>query len=124
MRRLPLLKLLVPWAAALATAAVAGEAAAHARLIKSDPKAGSTVAAPKALKLWFSETIVPAQSKVAVSGPAGPVATGQLAVDPKNPRLVSVPVTAALARGAYKVNWTMKTEDTHVMEGSFAFKVQ
>jgi methionine-rich copper-binding protein CopC len=119
MRKLPLLL-----AAALASAAVAGEAAAHARLVKSDPKAGATVAAPKALKLWFSEGIVPAQSKVAVAGPAGPVATGPLAVDAKNPRVVSAPITGALAAGAYKVNWTMKTEDTHVMEGSFAFKVR
>jgi hypothetical protein len=118
MRKFPLLL------AAVLAAAAATEAAAHARLIKSDPKAGSTVGAPKALKLWFSETIVPAQSKVAVVGPAGPVATGKLAADPKNPRLVSVPVTAALAPGAYKVNWTMKTEDTHVMEGGFGFKVR
>jgi methionine-rich copper-binding protein CopC len=124
MRKLLLLKPALLWAAALATAAVAGEAAAHARLVKSDPKAGAAVAPPKTLKLWFSETVVPAQSKVAISGPAGPVATGKLAVDPKNPRLVSVPVTAALAPGAYKVNWTMKSEDTHVMEGSFAFKVR
>jgi len=119
MRLLPLLL-----ATGLAAAAVAGQAAAHARLVKSDPKAGSVVAAPKALKLWFSETIVPAQSKVAVSGPSGAVATGKLAVDPKNPRLVSVPVTAALAPGAYKVDWTMKTEDTHVMDGTFGFKVR
>jgi hypothetical protein len=119
MRRLPLLL-----TAALALAAVASGAAAHARLVKSDPKAGATVAAPRALKLWFSESIVPAQSSVTVAGGAGPVAAGQIAVDPKNRRLVTLPFAAALPAGAYTVRWTMKTEDTHTMEGRFVFKVR
>ena len=121
---LPMLKTPLLIASAIALATLASEASAHARLIRSDPKAGATVAAPKALKMWFSESIVAAKSSVAVTGPAGSVATGKLAVDAKAPRQVSVPVTGALKPGAYKVHWTMTTEDTHTMEGDLAFTVK
>ena len=111
-------------AAGLVSAALAQQASAHARLIRSDPKAGATVAAPKALKLSYSESIVAAKSSVSVTGPGGAVATGALAVDPASPRNVTVPVTAALKPGAYKVHWTMTTEDTHTMKGDFGFSVK
>src|ERR1051325_6424247 len=98
-------------AAALSLTA-AGAASAHARLITGSPKAGATVAAPTALKMTFSESIVPAGSSVSVTDAKGAsVATGPIAVDAKNKRLVTVPVNGKLAAGAYKVNWSMKTED-------------
>lgn len=99
-------------------------AEAHARLIKSEPKVGAASAAPKQLRLWFSETIVPGKSSVSLAGPAGAAALGELAVDPKNPRLVVAPITSPLKPGAYKVTWSMTTADTHTMGGSFGFKVK
>jgi hypothetical protein len=110
-------------AAALSLAA-AGAASAHARLIMSTPKAGATAAAPKALKLLYSESIDLSGSSVKVSGPSGAVATGALALDPKSKRTVLVPFTAAPAAGAYKVNWSMKTEDGHTTTGDFGFTVK
>jgi len=109
--------------AALAVLATATGAAAHARLIHSDPKAGAVVAAPAVLTLNFSEGIVAAKSSVQVLAGAAPVAVGKLAVDPKTPRTVTVPLPK-LAPGAYKVHWSMTTEDTHVMQGDFGFKVK
>jgi copper resistance protein C len=109
---------------AAAVVLMAGEASAHARLIRSDPMAGATISAPDALHLSFSESIVAAKSSVSVSGPAGAVVTGKLAVDPKAPRVVAVPLTGGLKPGAYKVKWTMTTEDTHTMDGAFGFKVK
>jgi methionine-rich copper-binding protein CopC len=110
--------------AAIAAFAVAGQAAAHARLLSGTPKAGATVAAPKALTLKFSEELVPAASSVKVTGPGeAAVATGALALD-KTRKVVTVPVTGALAAGAYKVVWHMKTEDGHETDGNFAFKVK
>ena len=101
------------------------EAGAHARLVKSDPKAGATVAAPKALRLSYSETIVPGNSSVSLTGPdKKPAATGPIAIDPKNKRLVVVPVTGKLAPGAYKLDWSMTTDDGHTMTGSYGFKVK
>jgi methionine-rich copper-binding protein CopC len=110
--------------AAAVSALMAGQASAHARLIMGTPKAGSTVAAPKALTLRYSEEIVPAASSVKVAGPSGAaVAAGPLALD-KTRKVVTVPLTAALAAGAYKVAWHMKTEDGHETDGNFGFTVK
>lgn len=111
--------------AAAASALLVGQAAAHARLITGSPKAGATVAAPTELKLTYSESLVPADCSVKVTGPGGAaVATGALALDPKSKRVVHVPFTGKLAAGAYKVSWTMKTEDGHKTDGDFAFTVK
>lgn len=110
--------------AAVAALCAAGQAAAHARLIQSNPKTGSTIAAPKELALHYSETIVPAGSYISVAGPAGPLATGPLTVDPKDKRAVHAVFTAPPAHGAYHVKWHMKTEDGHETDGEFAFNVQ
>jgi hypothetical protein len=115
---------LIVLAAAVSALAV-GQAEAHARLILGSPKAGSTVAAPKELKLQYSETIVPADSSVSVAGPGGAaVATGKLALDAKDKRVVHVAFTTPPAAGAYKVSWKMKTPDGHTTEGDFAFTVK
>jgi methionine-rich copper-binding protein CopC len=121
MRNAPVIAL----ATAVATIALAGQVAAHARLITGSPKAGATVAAPKELKLQYSETLVPEASSVTVTGPGGSaVATGKLVLDAKDKRTVHVPFSAAPAPGAYKVSWTMKTADGHVTDGTFAFTVK
>ncbi|HZZ32329.1 MAG TPA: copper resistance protein CopC [Phenylobacterium sp.] len=110
--------------AAVAALGLAGQAAAHARLITGSPKAGATVPAPKALTLHYSEELVPAASSVKVAGPGGAaVATGPMALD-KTKRVVTVPFTGALTAGAYKVTWHMKTEDGHETDGDFAFHVK
>ncbi len=89
---------------AIAALALAGQAAAHAHLILGSPKAGETVAAPKELKLRYSESIVPAESGVSVSGPGGAAAaTGPLALEPKSKRIVLVPFNSKASPGAYKV---------------------
>jgi copper resistance protein C len=103
----------------------AAEAQAHARLLKSNPAKGATVASPAALRLSYSEDIVPAQSSVTVKGPdAKPAPTGPIALDPKDKHVVIVPVTGKLAPGAYKVDWSMHSADGHTMTGDFAFKVK
>ena len=110
--------------AAIAAFAVAGQAAAHARLLSGSPKAGETVAAPKALTLHYSEELVPAASSVKVATGAGAaVATGPMALD-KTKKVVTVPFTGALAAGGYTVAWHMKTEDGHETDGTFAFTVK
>jgi copper resistance protein C len=110
--------------AAVAALAVAGQAGAHARLLMGSPKAGETVAAPKALTLRYSEELVPAASSVKVATGAGAaVATGPMALD-KTKKIVTVPFTGVLAAGAYKVTWHMKTEDGHETDGDFGFTVK
>ena len=83
------------------------------------------MAAPKDLKLTYSESIVAAGSSVSLAdAKGGAVATGPLAVDAKNKRLVTVPVTGKLSPGVYKVSWSMKSEDGHTMSGDFGFTVK
>lgn len=112
------------FAAALSLLAAA-QAQAHARLLRAAPKAGATVAAPKALRLSFSETILPAQSNVTVTGPDHkPVATGPLALDPSDKRVAVVAVPGALAPGGYHVSWRARAADGHVSDGDYGFKVK
>ena len=104
---------------------VAGAASAHARLITAAPKVGSSGPAPAELKLSYSESLVPADCIVKVTGPGGgAVAIGPLALDAKSKRVMHVPLTGKLAAGAYRVSWTMKTEDGHKTDGDFAFTVK
>lgn len=111
-------------ATTIAALAIAGQAAAHARLLSGTPKNGSTVAAPKSMVLHYSEELVPAESSVKVTSAAGaPVATGPLALD-KSKRVLTVPFAAPPAAGRYSVAWHMKTEDGHVTDGTFAFTVK
>lgn len=101
----------------------ASQALAHARLLHATPQVGATVKAPTTLRLSYSEGIDLSKSTVAVAGPAGLVATGPIALDPKNKRVVVVPLKTKLAPGAYHVTWGMTTEDTHHTDGTFDFKV-
>jgi copper resistance protein C len=111
-------------AAAIAAMALAGQAAAHARLITGSPKNGATVTAPKALTLHYSEELVPAASSVTVSGAGGAaVATGPIALD-KTKRIVTVLFAKPVSPGAYRVKWHMKTEDGHETDGDFGFTVK
>ncbi|HEX3700531.1 MAG TPA: copper resistance protein CopC [Phenylobacterium sp.] len=112
-------------AVAVLALAAAGQAQAHARLLHAAPGVGATVrGSPATLRLAFSETIVPTGSSVAVSGPGGrAVATGPLAIDAKDKRVVVVAPSAPLRPGAYKVSWGMTTDDGHHTDGTFIFKV-
>jgi methionine-rich copper-binding protein CopC len=112
-------------AAAVAALAAASQAQAHARLLHATPAIGATVHSPAGLTLAFSETIVPASSTVALTGPGGrAIPTGHIALDPKDPRMVTVSVGTALVPGLYHVNWGMTAADGHHSEGTFVFKVQ
>jgi len=110
----------------LVTGLAAGQASAHARLLRATPKAGSTVAQPpKELRLFFSETIVPNASSATLTAAGGAKAPlGRLATDPKDPRVVVLPVAGKLSPGRYHVEWRMKTADTHTMDGDFFFSVK
>lgn len=117
-------KIISGLAATLALGTLVTGADAHARLIKSDPRAGTTVHAPGTLKLWFSETIVGDKSSVKLLGRSGLIGVGKAVVDRNNPRAVTVQLPHRLEPGPYKLNWTMTTDDTHTMDGNFSFKVR
>jgi methionine-rich copper-binding protein CopC len=107
-----------------ALALASGSAFAHAALLQSDPAANSTVTAPKAIKLTFSEKIVPAFSGFELSmgdGMTMPV-TAKLSDDGKS--LIGTP-TGSFMAGAYKITWhATSADDGHRMDSSFMFKVK
>jgi len=104
---------------------MAGPALAHASLVKSDPKANTTLhVGPKAITLTFNERLVPAFSKFTVSMPAHhmdmPVKT---TVSPDGKRIVGT-LPSRLTAGDYKVTWTAAAvDDGHKTTGQVSFKV-
>jgi methionine-rich copper-binding protein CopC len=101
-----------------------GQALAHARLIHALPKVGATIRqSPRELLLLFSETIDPRQSAISLTGPAGPVPTGPLFQDRQDTRVVHMPIRATVAPGAYRVEWDVRSMDTHRTEGNFSFRI-
>jgi len=96
-------------------------ASAHALLDHAEPRVGNTVpAAPREVRLWFTQKLEQAFSTVEVTDGSGQrVDTGKPRVN-GNELAVSV---RALAPGTYRVNWKVLSVDTHTTEGNFSFTV-
>ena len=104
--------------------ASASPALAHAALLKSNPAPNSTVAAPKVIKVTFSEKVVPAFSgfKLAMDDGMTVVLTTKLSSDGKT--MTGTPKGSFMA-GTYKLSWhAASVDDGHRTEGSFTFKVK
>ena len=103
----------------------AGQALAHAQLVKADPAVGSTVArAPSQLRLRFDQVIRLGASGVMLTTPGGGrLLLVPLAHDPADPRAVTAPLPAAMGPGRYQVQWRALSPDGHRTQGDFAFSV-
>ncbi|GAA0870077.1 copper resistance system metallochaperone PcoC [Brevundimonas basaltis] len=108
---------------ATVAAAVAGTAAAHARLVSATPAPDSIVAAPRAVSLTFSERMVPAFSDFDLVGPDGATVAVDAAVSDDGKTLSGAPA-ARLAPGVWRVNWRIASSDGHRMTGSYTFTVR
>lgn len=97
---------------------------AHAFIDHAEPAVGSKLASPPgAVKIWFTERLEPALSKIQVFDSQGSEVDKQdTKVDPANGQLlfVSLPV---IKTGKYRVIWRVVSVDTHVTDGSFEFEV-
>ena len=108
-----------------AVACVAAKAAAaHAFLDHASPAVGSTVhESPRSVRLWFTEQIEPAFSRVRVVDGAGmEVDAGDSHVDASD-RAILTASLPALPPGDYRVVWRVVSVDTHVTEGDFTFEI-
>src|SRR5579872_1160698 len=96
-------------------------ASAHAFLDHAEPRVGNTVAAaPREVKLWFTQKLEQAFSMVEVTDGSGQrVDSGKSRV---NGNEIAVPVRA-LTPGTYRVNWRVLSVDTHSTDGNFTFTV-
>jgi copper resistance protein C len=112
-------------AASLVLVCAATDAVAHAQLEKAAPPVGGTVAGPSEIRLTFSEGVEPRFSGVTLAAPGGAnVPLGQPKVEGSDPRVLIVPITNALAPGAYTVHWRAVSVDTHHTQGTFQFTVK
>lgn len=114
----------VAYLAILPLTAVAS-ALPHAKLKSSLPAAGTTVAAPKELRLTFSEKIELKIAKVTLlRGTEELAALGDVAAEAQAPETVVIPITKPLAAGSYTVKYRVAGPDGHPMGGSYVFSVK
>jgi copper resistance protein C len=96
----------------------------HSFLEHADPKVGSTLRVPPAeVRLWFSETLEPALSRVEVVDEAGRRVDGRDGrVDSSNRTLLRISVPA-LTPGLYRVIWRAVSPDSQATEGDYTFRI-
>jgi copper resistance protein C len=123
-----------PAFAALAAAALTlspTAALAHARLVASAPAANATVAKVTAIRLQFSEKLIPATVRAELVMTAMPgmadhppmkIAIGSAMG--KDGKSMTLTPKRALAPGTYRLIWSAAGADTHRMGSDFAFTVK
>jgi copper resistance protein C len=95
---------------------------AHAVLVKSSPAQGATVKAGDVdITLTYNSRIDALHSSLHLIGPDGKAET--LAVDAHAGPNLLVAKAAALAAGAYKLEWQVQASDGHISRGVVAFRV-
>jgi methionine-rich copper-binding protein CopC len=115
-----------PTAGADSALAPDATAARHAHLVKSEPTANDTLAAaPKALKLWFSEKVELGVTTLKLTDAAGTaLPLGKPWSEAADEAPVVAAISAALAPGSYKVAWKAAAKDGHPASGMIAFVVK
>lgn len=99
-----------------------GSAAGHAFLDHAEPKVGSTVSAPPAVKIWFDSPIEPAFSSLDLFQQERKINLKAARVEEDESLLiVALP---PLDPGPYRVKWKVLAKDGHVAEGEFDFRVR
>ena len=97
---------------------------AHAFIDHADPTVGSKLSSPpRVVKIWFTERLEPALSKIQVFDSQGTeIDKRDTKVDPTNAQLLFVSLSV-IKTGKYRVTWRAVSVDTHVTNGSFEFEV-
>jgi len=118
-------RLTIAFVGAVAWCFAAVPAAAHAFLDHADPRVGSTVAqAPGSVRLWFTEALEPAFSRVHVLDASGKEVDAKDAhVDASDGTLLTVTLPP-LAPGTYRVQWRVVSVDTHFTEADYTFEIK
>ncbi len=102
----------------------AGTAFAHPSVLKASPAPDAIGAAPKEVKLVFSEAVIlPLSGIKVVDGQGKAVPTGKAKAGAEGKELI-VPISSALKAGSYHVQWHVVSSDTHRVEGHYGFGVR
>ena len=121
----------IPCLALLLTLAITPGAWAHARLVRSVPKADTELsAAPKRIELWFNELLEDGFNTVKVFPAADLVvekkrnfAKDKPQVDPADRTHMIVDLTP-LPPGEYVIEWRVLSRDGHSAPGRATFRVR
>lgn len=105
-------------------AMAAMQASAHAQLQCSNPKADSTVVAPKVIHLTFTEGVEESLTKVDLSLAGKPVELDSVVTDPGNKKNLVVMPSMPLRPGVYELKWHAVSVDTHASDGSYKFTIR
>lgn len=99
-------------------------ASAHAGLVESSPAKDSTVSPPKAIRLTFSEKIVPAFSGIQLSMGHGMTVSTKTSLSGDGKTLTARP-TSPFMSGKWTLSWhATSADDGHKSEGSFDFTIK
>jgi methionine-rich copper-binding protein CopC len=109
--------------AGLIVLGVGHDASAHAFLLKSDPVVGATIAAPKTIRLEFSEAVELALSGVDLASGARNVAIPKAHFNGSDHKVLLTDLPT-LQPGAYRVKWHVVSVDSHRTEGDYVFTVK
>jgi copper resistance protein C len=106
------------------TFATAAPVWAHAELVESHPSGGDVLAkAPQQVRLRFDEPVTAELDPIMVySEESERVDQGNARVSPGDPKVVSVDLKK-LPDGVYGVDWSVISEDGHVLDGALGFTV-
>lgn len=100
------------------------EAVLHFGLSRTAPEAGSSVAAPSEVKLWFTEE--PQAGTISIrlleAEDAG-IHVMDAVQDSEDPRAFSVALHGTVPAGTYTVSWRGMGADGHVVRDTFQFTV-
>jgi copper resistance protein C len=99
-------------------------ALAHAKPEQETPPSGSTVTAPKEVRIRFSETLEPALSNIEVDGAGKRLDTAHATTDASDRHIMYLALPAAMAAGLYTVRWNAVSTDGHHTHGNYLFRVK
>jgi methionine-rich copper-binding protein CopC len=100
-------------------------AAAHSRLVKSDPPARAVLdTAPKELKLWFNEGVEPAFAKIWIVPAQGAQISLTSRGDSSDRKLLIVTLPDNLPAGPVKIGYHVLSVDGHVVEDKLTLTVK
>lgn len=102
----------------------ASQAQAHAKLVKSDPSANATIAAPRLIHLQFSEALARKFSSFKLTDASGKPVTLTV-VDAADAKALEATPSVTLSPGIYTVAWTaVASDDGHKTTGTYTFTIQ
>ena len=97
---------------------------AHANLVASNPAADAVVAAPRTVKLTFSERIAPDSSGLQLSMEDGMAVSAAASLSDDGKTLTARPTSPFMA-GKWTLSWhALSADDGHKTQGSYNFTIK